>query len=453
MATYSLALSSPIQRATLQAAMREALSAIAGVDTVGVETADVAAYANATTYSNSTYVSSAYSNSNAAVADAYNRFNASVGSNSSSTSPPATPPPPTPVFPPASPLVSGLRRKLSDVGVSNRSDGSNASNSSDVTCGFDDQTSATLVIAFAEMTDSFVGGRPAIELMLSNMVLTDISTAGGDECPLFDGRRFGAFVLDSIVDRIVDAPSAPPPSPPAAPPSPSPPLLTPSPSPPAYTAPCQMPELSPMLLSWPAANHSQVLNVVAMACGLEVGMQLVINPRTFTQEVATISGFGSILLATPLVHDHATGEEVIVLLPPSRGGTSRDDDVSAPVGIGVWLGLLGLIVLCLASIGCGLRRYRKKRARSVLPNAELGPLATAPLASLPAPAPPDNVTYVRPTTPRMYLKDATEVTGQDMEMDAAPEAEVGGKMLAQPPPRVGAPPRRSRIEFSILLDS
>ena len=66
-----------------------------------------------------------------------------------------------------------------------------------------------------------------------------------------------------------------------------------------------------MLLSQGATRGSQILQVERMMCGLEVGMLLGLGTaKSPTLEDVVISGFGSILLAAPLQHDHVAGESI-----------------------------------------------------------------------------------------------------------------------------------------------
>ena len=171
-----------------------------------------------------------------------------------------------------------------------------------------------------------------------------------------------------------------------------------------------------MHLSQPAAIGSQVINVEVMACGLEVGMRVSISPRLSNHEVATISGFGSILFDAPLKYDHATGEEVVVLLSsPATDAVPQAVGISSGVGFGL---------LFLAAAGYRLRRYRRLRAAARSVSTELCVPAEPPpddalpwVSPRPQPLAPDsdNVTFVQPLVqpPPLYLKDATGPTGLD----------------------------------------
>ena len=62
-----------------------------------------------------------------------------------------------------------------------------------------------------------------------------------------------------------------------------------------------------------APAGSQILEV-ASTNGFSIGDNIVINPGGATEEFNTITGFGSILLQTPLQFDHFSGEQVIVVI-------------------------------------------------------------------------------------------------------------------------------------------
>lgn len=71
-----------------------------------------------------------------------------------------------------------------------------------------------------------------------------------------------------------------------------------------------------------APAGSQVLEV-ASTNGFSVGDNIVINPGGATEETNTITGFGSILLQTPLQFDHNSGEVVELLNSTSVEGNSQ----------------------------------------------------------------------------------------------------------------------------------
>ena len=58
---------------------------------------------------------------------------------------------------------------------------------------------------------------------------------------------------------------------------------------------------------------SQILEV-ASTNGFSIGDNIIINPGGATEETNTITGFGSILLQTPLQFDHISGEQVVTII-------------------------------------------------------------------------------------------------------------------------------------------
>lgn len=66
-------------------------------------------------------------------------------------------------------------------------------------------------------------------------------------------------------------------------------------------------------LTMNAQAGSQVLEVVSTN-GFSIGDNIVINPGGSTEETNTITGFGSILLQTPLQFDHLSGESVVIII-------------------------------------------------------------------------------------------------------------------------------------------
>ena len=69
--------------------------------------------------------------------------------------------------------------------------------------------------------------------------------------------------------------------------------------------------LSEYHLAVPAPAGSQVLHLVSYA-GLQAGDILLIEQGTLHQEMRCVCGFGSIVLAAPLRHDHPIGSQVLI---------------------------------------------------------------------------------------------------------------------------------------------
>jgi len=83
------------------------------------------------------------------------------------------------------------------------------------------------------------------------------------------------------------------------------------------------PETVSTTLTMNAPAGSQVLEVAGTS-GFSIGDNIVINPGGATEETNTITGFGSMLLQTPLQFDHNVGEVVQLLISTS---VEYNDDV------------------------------------------------------------------------------------------------------------------------------
>lgn len=81
----------------------------------------------------------------------------------------------------------------------------------------------------------------------------------------------------------------------------------------------------PIVLMAPAVAGDTVLQVSSTA-GLGIGDTITINPGGANQETELISGFGSILLSTPLTFNHAAGEIVVrtSFVTPTFTATATD---------------------------------------------------------------------------------------------------------------------------------
>jgi len=78
--------------------------------------------------------------------------------------------------------------------------------------------------------------------------------------------------------------------------------------------------LQSTILTANAFTGSQVLEVTSTN-GFSIGDNIIINPGGLTEEINKITGFGSILLQTPLQYDHNSGETIELLI-----STTVEDD-------------------------------------------------------------------------------------------------------------------------------